>query len=88
MGEWPEWRKQETITVVRIVAPHFVAGVIPHNGRVVNAAPILRYMVHWSGRQVADYCAKKGWTWERVSCAAEDAYATEEPGRGIKRART
>jgi len=52
--------------IIRIVAPHFVAGAIPHNGRIVNAAPILRFMLHWTGTQVADYCRKKGWTWERI----------------------
>lgn len=62
------------IEVVRIVAPHFVAGIVPHNGRVVNAAPILRYMIHWNGKRVADYCKAKGWTWERVQCEPADAY--------------
>lgn len=66
-----------TIAVIRIVAPHFVAGIVPHNGRVVNAAPILRYMIHWTGREVAAYCAKKGWSWQRVECAPENAYAAE-----------
>jgi len=52
--------------MLRIVAPHFVAGLIHHDGRVVEAAPILRFMVGWSGRQVAGYCARRGWAWERV----------------------
>lgn len=52
--------------LIRIVAPHFVAGIVPETGRVVTAAPILRYMTGWTGAQVADYCRAKGWTWERI----------------------
>jgi hypothetical protein len=51
--------------LVRIVAPHFVAGVEADNGRVVRAAPILHYMLGWTGGRLASYCARKGWTWER-----------------------
>ena len=36
-------------------------------GRVARAAPILAYMLGWTGRQVADYCRRKGWQWERVA---------------------
>lgn len=53
--------------LIRIVAPHFVAGLLVDNGRVVVAAPILRYMIGWTGRQVGAYCAQKRWTWERLS---------------------
>lgn len=53
-------------TLVRIVAPHFVAGIEADSGRVVNAAPILRYMLGWDARRVAGYCARKGWDWERL----------------------
>lgn len=49
--------------LVRIVAPHFVAGVDAEDGRVVRAAPILRYMLDWDGVRVAGYCAQKGWAW-------------------------
>lgn len=53
--------------LVRIVAPHFVAGVIgQRNGAVITAAPIVRYMVGWTGDQVAAYCSRKGWACERV----------------------
>lgn len=45
------------MTLVRIVAPHFV---------VRECAPILSYMTGWNGRRVADYCKRKGWSWERV----------------------
>lgn len=72
----------DEISVIRITAPHFVAGVVPHNGRVVNAAPILRYMIHWDGKRVAAYCKAKGWTWERVmqDCRAPlDATSPSQP---------
>ena len=54
-------------TLIAINAPHFYAGLVARRGRVVEAADIIRYMKGWSGRQVADYCQAKGWTWERVS---------------------
>ena len=50
-------------TLVRIEAPHFVAGLDAEGGRVVRAAPIVRYMIGWDGRRVARYCASKGWAW-------------------------
>lgn len=54
--------------LVRIVAPHFVAGLVADGGRVVEAAPILRYMLGWTGSQVARYCRRGAWRWERLSC--------------------
>ena len=45
-----------------IDAPHFYAGVILGNGCVIEAAPILRYMVGWTEARVRGYCARKGWT--------------------------
>jgi hypothetical protein len=52
----------------RIVAPHFVAGGEARAGKCVRAAPIIKYMVGWSGKQVKDYCEKKGWTVEKITC--------------------
>jgi hypothetical protein len=51
-------------TLVSIEAPHFNAGLVAEGGTVKEAAPILRYMIGWTGKQVADYCRRKGWTWE------------------------
>jgi hypothetical protein len=51
-----------TEVAVQITAPHFCAGVVARDGRVVAAAPIVRYMVGWDGRRVRDYCRRKGWT--------------------------
>lgn len=49
------------MVVVTIDAPHFNAGIVAENGKVVRAAPIIRYMIGWTGVQVRDYCRKKGW---------------------------
>lgn len=48
-------------SLVRVVAPHFVAGLVVDDEYVIHAAPILRYMVGWSVDRVRDYVAKKGW---------------------------
>lgn len=53
------------MTLVRIVAPHFVAAVVA-DSVVREFAPILSYMAGLNGRQVADYCKRNGWSWERV----------------------
>ena len=43
--------------LVRIVAPHFVAG-LEIGGR---CAPIVRYMRTWTVERIVTYCSKKGW---------------------------
>jgi hypothetical protein len=56
---------QESESVlIRVVAPHFVAGVVARGRIVIEAAPILRYMLGWDGRHFADYCRHKGWKYE------------------------
>lgn len=47
--------------MIRILAPHFVAGIIPAE----RAAPILSYMRMWSVERIVRYCQSKGWQWER-----------------------
>ena len=47
---------------VRVVAPHFVAGMdIGVNGRCVEAAPILAWAKGKSEDEVRRYFASKGW---------------------------
>lgn len=46
--------------MVRIVAPHFVAGIV--RGGLV--APIIRYMKGWTLAQIKAYCERKGWAVE------------------------
>ena len=59
------------VMLAQITAPHFCAGLgvdveEPPN-RVVDAAPILAYMLGWSAQSVKDYCYDKGWTVKRVT---------------------
>lgn len=46
--------------LVRVVAPHFVAG-FETDGSVRRAAPILAYMVGWDDSRVRGYVARKRW---------------------------
>lgn len=50
--------------MIRILAPHFVAGVDLSTGR---AAPILSFMRTWTAPRIIRYCQAKGWQWERVA---------------------
>ena len=50
---------------LRIVAPHFVAGLeFGERGMVKRCPPIVKYMRGWPQSQVQSYCHKKGWKWE------------------------
>lgn len=50
----------EKLTLVRIVAPHFVAG-LETDGTVQRAAPIIGYMTGWRDDRVRAYVKSKGW---------------------------
>lgn len=57
----------ESELLLRVVAPHFVAGLVVRDGRVVEAAPILRrHVMGLDGRRFAALCARMGWSFERV----------------------
>lgn len=57
------------MTIGRIVAPHFVAGFEIVDRKVGRwCAPIIRYMVGWDGRKVGDYCKRKGWELQVLTC--------------------
>lgn len=49
-------------TLVRIAAPHLVAGIVVKGDRVILAAPILRYMTGWSADRVRSFVRGKGWS--------------------------
>jgi hypothetical protein len=47
--------------IVRVVSSYFVAAVIVEDNRVVEAAPILSYVVGKSLKWLKVYCVRKGW---------------------------
>lgn len=55
-----------TETLIVIDAPHFYAGIIARDGKVIEAADIVKYMRGWDGPKVAAYCKRKGWKWAKV----------------------
>lgn len=46
--------------MLRITAPHFVAGIV----RGGLCAPIIGYMKGWTFAEIKAYCAKKRWVIE------------------------
>jgi hypothetical protein len=46
--------------LIRVVAPHFVAG-FETDGIVRRAAPILKYLVGKTDQEARRYIARKGW---------------------------
>ena len=54
------------MTLVRVVAPHFVAG-FETDGNVRRAAPIIKYMVGWTEAYARHYIKQKGWIASIVS---------------------
>jgi hypothetical protein len=49
--------------IAQITAPHFCAGISFDSAEcVVEAAPIVRYMIGWSRQRVRDYCRSKNWS--------------------------
>lgn len=50
----------------RIVAPHFVAGGVYHEKVIIRVAPIIKYLLGWSEKDVMNYCQKKGWNYEKL----------------------
>lgn len=52
-------------SLLRVIAPHFVAGAVLFRGKVVRSAPILHYLRGWSYEQVWHYVLGKGWSLSR-----------------------
>ena len=46
--------------LVRVVAPHFVAG-FETDGTVRRSAPVLRYLVGWNDGRARAYLHSRGW---------------------------
>lgn len=74
----------------RIEAPHFVAGLVVEDGRVVEAAPILGWANGKEWREVRAYCKRNGWhgTPLRASTAEVDGKIAEVGRRMLQEART
>jgi hypothetical protein len=60
-------QREVTEILIAIDAPHFYAGIVARDGKVIEAAHIVKYMKGWDGKRVANYCKAKGWNWEVVS---------------------
>jgi hypothetical protein len=50
--------------LIRITAPHFVAGAEVEGGKVIKTAPIIGYMKGWAMAKVKGYCNYKEWRFE------------------------
>jgi len=56
--------------LIRVTANHFVAGCVALDGRIVEAAPILRrHVMGLDGRQFYDLCFRKLWKFEVIDAA-------------------
>lgn len=54
----------ETLAIIETpdgARKRFSAGVILWDSKVVEAAPILRFMKGWTRDRVRDHCAEKNW---------------------------
>jgi hypothetical protein len=51
-----------TSLLVRVVAPHFVAGLVMQGDRCTHAAPILAWAVGRSRKALQAAFARQGWT--------------------------
>lgn len=47
--------------LLRIEAPHFVAGALFSRGRCVDAAPIIHWCVGKSLLEITSYCKRRAW---------------------------
>lgn len=55
------------MTVLRITAGHFVAGIVPGE----KAAPIVKYMQNWDMNKISTYCTLRGWKLEELQNETE-----------------
>jgi hypothetical protein len=58
--------------LLRIEAPHFVAGLDATGRLVSRTAPIVGYMTGWPVRRVISYCKRKGWRLQHVLRRSEE----------------
>ncbi len=53
--------------LLTIDAPHFFCGVVLREDKVIQAAPIVRYMLGWNAQRLKRYCQRRGWRVEAVT---------------------
>jgi hypothetical protein len=58
--------------LVRVVAPHFVAGIIVRDGKCVTAAPILRWAIGKTRDELRAYFASKRWDARIIAANAKN----------------
>ena len=51
----------ENLILVRVVAPHFVAGLVIENDRCIQTAPILSWAIGQMADDLRRYFEAKGW---------------------------
>jgi hypothetical protein len=54
-------KASERALLAAIDAPHFYAGIVLRDDKVIEVAPIVSYMMDWRRDQVRDYCRRKRW---------------------------
>lgn len=64
-------------SLVRVVAPHFVAGLIMAGNRCTEAAPILKWAIGKDRAELRAYFARKSW---RASILTQ-AFTPRSPAR-------
>ncbi|MGY8661743.1 hypothetical protein Q3C01_05160 [Bradyrhizobium sp. UFLA05-109] len=73
-----------TEILAQIRAPSFTAGIVLFDDKVIETAPILRYMRNWSRDRVRAECQQRGWTVSVVhQMERDDVTAPPMPKVGI-----
>jgi hypothetical protein len=54
-------------STVRIISDFFTCGIVVSNKVVIEAAPIVKYMVGWETERVRNYCDKRGWKYDKIT---------------------
>ena len=64
--------------LLQVTGPGFAAGVVARDGRVIEAAPILRNHIKrgMTGQQVVYACYEQGWTWEKIHEVRSDPHSS------------
>jgi len=49
--------------LITVTSPRFCAGLVLQNGIIVDAAPIIEYLIGMKGIEAARYCLDRHWDW-------------------------